>query len=163
MKVAIDYVFSKNKKIGSKVISFGTKFLQKDKSLITPSHVAILVNNRWVIEAVVNGGFRVIPYSKWLEINQELYKIAIHSDYTFDKIKAKFKALIGKKYDYAGVLYFAYRILLFVLFKLPIPKFNKLDRGNRYFCTEVVAEFTNNHNSMISPIQLLEKNKPGKS
>ena len=67
MNITLHYLFSKNEKIGSKIIRWATKHLVEAKDV--PSHVALLVNERWVFESTLFTGIRVIPYKKWLEIN----------------------------------------------------------------------------------------------
>ena len=76
------YVFSRSPKIGSKLIAWGTKFLVPEIKE-TPSHGAVLIDNRWVIESTLDSGFRVIHYSKWLEINEELFKFECTKNWTF--------------------------------------------------------------------------------
>ena len=102
MKVKIHYLFSKNKKIGSSFISWGTTHLSNRKNI--PSHIALLVNERWVFESTLDTGIRVIPYKKWLEINEEVAKIAcdlVKREYS--EIKAIYKDIQNKKYDWLGV------------------------------------------------------------
>ena len=66
-KIKVHYLFSKNKKIGSKLIAWGTAHRCDVDDV--PSHVAILVEERWVYESTLSSGVRVIPYKKWKEIN----------------------------------------------------------------------------------------------
>jgi hypothetical protein len=46
----IDYLFSKNNKIGSRLISWAAKF-ENTGLEYNPSHIAILLNDTWVIES----------------------------------------------------------------------------------------------------------------
>lgn len=154
MKTKVDYIFSKNTKIGSRLISWGTKHLANDKTRI-PSHGAILINNRWVLESTLETGVRVLTYKKWLEINQELYKIPSDiTDYTI--IKNSYKQLKNKKYDWLAVIYLTFFVLLNKYFKVDIPKQNKWQSKNNYFCLEVKGKLTNKDYSMITPVELAE-------
>lgn len=155
-KVKIDYIFSKNKKIGSWIIRKGTAFLCPDIKN-TPSHVAVLIDEKWIIESTVEHGFRFIPYKKWLEINEETHKIKCLQNWTFQKIKSLYKPLKNHKYDYLGVVYFGWRVALRKLFRVKMPKENLLDHENKYFCCEIISKMTGVSYKMTAPVQLLDK------
>jgi hypothetical protein len=148
----INILFSKNSKIGSVLISNGTSFLSNSKP--TPSHVAILIKNKWVVESTMEKGCKVIGYKEWLEKNELLYSISMHVE--FKDIKNLNKDLKNKKYDFLGVIYCGYRVLLNKLFGLTIPSKNKFHSKNRYFCCEVVGKLLNIETEMLSPVQLLD-------
>lgn len=157
MEVKIDYIFSKNKKIGSFIIRLGTYGLSKKLFKYTPSHVAILVNNKWVLESTLESGVRVISYKKWLEINEEVFKIRCDKLKDFENIKIKFKKLKNKKYDYLGILYLSWRIFLKLIFKRSIPQKNKWHKENRYFCSEVIGKIQGINYEMTSPTEIYDK------
>ena len=159
MKVKIDVLFSRNEKIGSKLISWGTSHLSSFEK--TPSHVALLINNRWVHESTLDTGIRVLTYEKWKEINEEVYKHEYPIEYSYDQIKAMYRDLKGRKYDWVGVLYFTWFVGMSKLFGGSIPKINKWEDPNKYFCCEVVGELARLEYSMTSPVQLLEGLKNG--
>lgn len=152
--VSVHYLFSRNEKIGSKIISSGTKFLNP-KIENSPSHAAVLVDNRWVIESTLESGFRVIPYKKWLAINEELYKVLCVKVWTFESIKNLYKPLKNHKYDYFGVIYFTWRVLLQKMFNIKKPKKNLFNHKDKYFCCEVVGIMNGKSYEMTSPIELL--------
>jgi len=159
MIVTIDYVFSKNSKIGSKIIRWSTKHLSNQKNI--PSHVAVLVNNRWVFESTLFTGIRIISYKKWLEINTEVNKIS-GKNMEYSKIKLIFKDLKNKKYDWLGIVYFGYRLFLNKFLNKKIPKNNKLQCDNKYFCSEAAGLIRNNNDySMSAPVQMMEDFKNG--
>mgnify|MGYP006921285106 CR=1 FL=1 len=54
----IHYLFSRNKKVGSRLISWASSFFVKDLGKNIPSHIAILIDDRFVIESVLEGGVR---------------------------------------------------------------------------------------------------------
>lgn len=153
------YLFSRNKKLGSKLIAFGSSFFKEDITELNgkiPSHVAVLINECLVIESTLSTGVRIIPYNKWLEINEELFKIKCIQSY--NDLEQKKKELLfemwGKGYDYVGILYFAKCIIKKLLFKLPLPTKNKWERENKYFCTEFAARLSGYNYSMTTPAKM---------
>lgn len=155
-KVKIHYLFSKNNKIGSRAISFCTRKLTDVPHDQVPSHVAILVNNRWVYESTFDSGIRVISYEKWLQINQEVYKVKSPKEFEYKEIKNKFKEVKAKKYDWLGAIYFGLHIIKNSIFKTPIPEKNKWASKDRYFCSEVLGHLLDEDFSMESPVQIME-------
>ena len=156
MNVKVRYIFSRNKKIGSRLISWGTKHLQPEVKP-TASHVAILVNEKYVFESTLETGIRVITYKRWKQLNEELYSVECIQDWTMQDLKDLYRPLKLKKYDYMGIVYFSYRIALNILFKKPIPKINLFNHTDRYFCCEVISEMTGVSYEMTSPVELYYK------
>jgi len=154
MDVTVDIIFSNNHKIGSKLIVWGTKHLCPTIKEI-PSHGALLINNRWVIESTLETGVRVILYTNWLKLNNEIIKIPCKSQWKYKDIKYMYKELQNKKYDYPGVIFQALCIIPNKLFHTPIPKNNILQSDNKYFCLEVIGKLTNKDYKMTTPIQLM--------
>lgn len=138
MVVSIEVVFSKNKKIGSWLIRFFTQRLTPVPFNNIPSHVALLINNRWVFESTLESGIRVIPYSEWLQKNEEMLNIP-YSKLEYSYLKEKLKPLKNKKYDVLGLVYFGYRLLLFHTIGLKPPTRNAAHISKKYFCSEVVG------------------------
>lgn len=157
MKVKIHYLFSKNEKFGSKFISWGTKHLS-DRPTI-PSHIAVLVKNRWVIEATFDKGVRIIPFKDWLKVNKVVASIPNSTGkIDFKIVKKVFKDIKEKAYDWLGVAYFGYRVALNKFFRLDIPKTNKWQSFDRYFCCEAVAKLLDLGDfSMKAPVQILDE------
>ena len=151
----VQYLFSKNKKIGSRIISWAAKF-EKLPMDDLPSHVAVLVDEQWVIESTLTTGVRIAPYDKWKEINQELHKIPC-SVFNRDSklVLSEATAVWNKKYDWSGIMYFALCYIGLILFKKPLPKQNKWQKKNKYFCTEYIGTLTGIEHSMSSPAKLL--------
>lgn len=154
MKVKIDFIFSKSSKIGSKFLSWGTRHLSKSNKDF--SHSAILVGSRWVIESTLESGVRVTPYKKWLEDKTKTFRVeGPKMDYS--EVKKEFKRIKNKGYDWIGVLYFGFFIALNKYFNKPIPKNNKWENPDKYFCTEAVSNIANLKDcSMKSPVQLID-------
>lgn len=154
MDVTIHYLFSKNKLIGSKAIIWGTKHLEPNAH-DTPSHVAILVNEKWVFESTLETGVRRISYKDWLEKNTEVAKYKCQTKRNLTEVLDYFRAIKNKKYDYLGVIYFGWRVGLNKFFKIKIPKENKWDKENAYFCCEVMGEMLGLDYQMTSPVQVM--------
>lgn len=152
--VKIKCLFSRNKLIGSRLIAWASGLLVKDLDKV-PSHAAILIelgSEKLVIESVMSQGVRIVPYHNWLQINEECYSIEIET--TKDVIQFV-KLMWGKKYDYPGILYFAWRFLLYLLFKVKFPKENKWATCSRYFCNELMGKLIDYKNySMVTPAKM---------
>jgi hypothetical protein len=150
----IDYLFSRNKKWGSRLISWAASYekLGLDKN---PSHMAVLMNDTWVLESTLNSGIRVVPYFKWKEINEELYKIPcaqMHRHST--EILEKALIIWGKKYDWIGVMFFCWSYVKLIVKNEPLPTTNKWQNKDKYFCTEYVGHLLNEDLSMKSPARI---------
>lgn len=156
-KKTVHYLFSKNSKIGSRLIRWGTAFLCPwVKYEDVPSHVAILVDGKWVLESTLTTGVRIIPYSTWKQINTEICKLQCLQEREFSNIKDFYRAIELKTYDYPGILYFSWRIILKKLFNIDLPKENKWQSDDKYFCSEVIGKMTGLDYQMTSPVQLQE-------
>jgi hypothetical protein len=150
----IDYLFSRNKKLGSKLIAWGSGLFKthiKNLNQI-PSHVAILLNDTIVIESTLTTGVRMIPYNKWKNINEELYKIPRQGK--GECIKCLLFEVWGKKYDYYGIIYFAAFMFRHLVCGAPLPEKNKWERENYFFCTEFAARLEGYNYSMTTPAKL---------
>ena len=151
----IDYLFSRNSLIGSRLICWGSAFLTEGLEKV-PSHVAILLDDSFVIESTMTSGVRVIPYNKWLEINEELYKIPTENR-TINDVKELLFEMWGKKYDKCGLFYFGWCVLKFMLFKDPIPCINRREREDYFFCTEFAGRLAGHNYSMTTPAMLCKR------
>lgn len=150
----IDYLFSRNKKIGSRAISWAASFEKTDLE-VNPSHVAVLLNDQWVIESTFTTGVRIVPYQNWLKINEELYKIPCEQNERPSwEVTDKAIHLWGKGYDWKGILYFSWVYAKLILFNKPLPKNNPWQRKYKYFCTEYVGLLVGEDYSMKSPARL---------
>ena len=153
MKVTVHYLFSRNDKIGSRVISWATAHLEDIKD--TPSHTALLINNRWVHESTLETGVRVISYEKWKKINTEVCKIESSVKRSYPIIKDMYRELRDRKYDWKGVIYQGIYIVLNKFLDKEIPEDNLMEDPEKYFCCEVVGRLTNIDYSMKAPVQLM--------
>lgn len=152
----IKFLFSKNSKIGSYIIRFGSYWIDDYGFTFnnTPSHVAILIDDTYVVESVMHGGVRIIPYNKWLEINTEIMKIK--ADNIVECPRDLMFEMWGKPYDIKGLLYFSIIILKYKLLKTPIPEKNKCEQEHAYFCTEFASRiYDGDTGSMRTPAELM--------
>lgn len=153
MIVSVEALFSSNTKIGSRLIACGTSYLAPSKPKV--SHVAILVNGRWVHESTGHTGVHVISYDKWTNVHTERARIAL-PDMEYQDLADTFRSILGKKYDYAGVIYLGLCIAANLIFGLKIPANNKWETPDKYFCLEVLGYLVNKDYDMMAPVQVLE-------
>jgi hypothetical protein len=158
MKVSVSILCSHSNHIGSKLIRLFTSFLEPQVAKIkVPSHVAILVNDRWVHESTLETGVHVISYDKWSLINKEVNRIPIE-EREYSAIKDIFRDMKNKDYDKLGIVYFGWRIFLKLLFNIAIPIVNRLQSKNKFFCSELVGRLVNQNYSMKAPVQIMADN-----
>jgi len=156
MNVTVHYLFSRRNLIGSKTISWGTKHLYPEFEK-TPSHVAILINNRWVHESTLESGVRVMSYPKWLEINEEVAKIESPEVWEYEYIKQIFWYVKNKKYDWMGIIYLGLWMIPSKLFGMRIPTKNKWETQDKYFCSEVMGRMLERNYDMRTPVDILKE------
>lgn len=159
MKVRLYYLFSKNNKIGSKIISWFSGLLVKDLEKI-PSHMAVLIEGEGSIEPLVfestlTSGVRILPYKNWLTINEECYKVPCKKEKTHAEVFSYVYKYWGRKYDWAGVAYFGWCFLKHYLFKSPFPEENAWQSDEKYFCNELGGEISGYEKySMVTPAKM---------
>lgn len=151
----VDFLFSRRDAIGSKLIAWGAKYEDLDIDKV-PSHAAILINGRFVVESTITSGVRIVPYFKWVKINEELYRIP-SDDISRDFFDNTILETWGKKYDWRGILYFACCYIRLILFKERLPLVNKWERESHLFCIELVGKLSNTYYSMTSPAKMCAK------
>lgn len=150
----VAYVASRKRKLskylGSKVISLSTSSLEPD--LEPCSHLCIILRKTLVIESTLCTGVRIIPYSEWIKENEVVYSFNKPYEHKLSQYIPKvMDRLWGKKYDRLGILYFAWRISLWLAFRIPLPKKNKWDNPDKRFCVEIFGDKL----SMVAPIQMV--------
>lgn len=152
----IHYLFSKNKKIGSFIIRLGSFLVDSYDFTFNniPSHVAVLIDETYVIESVMSGGVRIIPYNKWLEHNTQVMKIkaGCHVEHPKDLMFEMW----GKPYDKLGILRFAIDIVMSKVLCRPMPLKNKWEQEDAFFCTEFASRiYDGDSGSTRTPVQLM--------
>lgn len=160
MIVTVHALFSSSPLIGAQIISKGSAHLVPEIKP-TPSHVAMLINNRWVHESTGKNGVAVLSYDLWKTIHKEVGRVQLESR-QYQEIADKYRDIKSKKYDYLGVLFLGLSIIpTFLGFKL--PKRNLWESKDKYFCCEVLGYLTNMDYDMSTPVQIFQmlKNKYG--
>lgn len=149
----VEYVFSRNQKFGSRLIAWAASF-EKTGLEHTPSHAAVLLDETWVFESTFASGVRVVPYSKWLKFNEELYRIPCQIKRESSNILQSAAELWGRSYDWLGLAFFAWRYLGLIITGRALPSKNRWQSDSKYFCTEFIAKLTNRNFSMKSPARV---------
>jgi uncharacterized protein YycO len=152
----IHYLFSRRNKIGSKLIAWGSKYENLGIEEL-PSHTAILMNDKLVVESVLGKGVRIVPYNNWKKINEEMYKIPCSQEVRSSKeITDEVERIWGKKYDWRGILFFAWSFIKLILFKTKLPEKNEWQRDGYFFCSELVGRISGVNYEMTTPAKLLK-------
>ena len=151
----LDYLFSRSNQIGSKIICWAGSYEQLPHlNNGIPSHGAVLLDDTWVFESTMLGGVRVIPYSEWLKINEQLYKIPCTEPRHADEVLELAASLWGSGYDFAGISFFAWRYLGLIILERPLPSVNRWQNPFKHFCTEFMAKLWRKNLSMHSPARV---------
>ena len=151
----IEYLFTKSRnfKVGSSLISWGTGKLHPQ--LKPCSHVGLKLGPL-IIESTLTSGVQIVPYLDWIKHQEVVYAFKCPTERkAIDVIDKVFKSSWGKSYDYLGILYFTWRMLGFILFKRPLARKNRWQSNKRYFCVEIIERITGQSYQMTSPIQLV--------
>ena len=159
----VEYLFtvSKKKKAwGSKLISWSTGKLHPE--IDGCSHVAIRMGDL-VLESTLSRGVDIVPYSIWIKNHRVVHAFECSVDRNITSmINTGLKYTYDKGYDYMGILFFAWRMLGFLLFKKSLPVVNRWHSDNKFFCVEVIGKVIGEDYQMMSPIQLVYKFKKSK-
>lgn len=163
----VDYLFSKNNRWGSRLISWASTYekldnIDKDK---VPSHVAVLLNDKFVIESVMSGGVRMIPYSQWQIKNTEVYRVrCIQDDRPSKEVFDHLARVWGKPYDWRGILYFGYAFIRFIIgIDKQLKQHNPWQRDSHFFCTEFAGRLSGQDHHMTSPAKMCDSFLEGDS
>lgn len=125
-------VWTKNNKVGSRLIRWGTDS--------DTSHFSIVFADHIVLEAKspVVGLDWLGSFVKRQQIVHMLApKIPFTLDEEFEIIEPIINDVIGKPYDYKGLIYLGWRVALKKAFKIPLPAYNKWNNKRQYFCVEL--------------------------
>lgn len=163
----VDYLFSNNSKLGSKLISWASSkedhvmydfdALGLDRAKI-PSHAAVLLNEQLVVESTLSTGVRIIPYKQWKDRNNEIAKVPCFKQFlNSNEVLEHMLYLWGKSYDWKGLCFFALCFLKLIIFKKAIPNTNSWEHPLKYFCTEYVANLEDIDAAMMSPAKMMIK------
>jgi hypothetical protein len=106
------------------------------------SHMAIVFDDKLVFHSNFKG-----VHIEWFETfkksNEIVFEICI--DMNLDQEEKLYQRIItaydGKSYDYMGLLYLVYKMVMNKGFKTPLPTDNKWASNNNYFCIELLSLF----------------------
>lgn len=161
MKHNFVHGYSKSQKIGSKLIRWGTKD-NGETSQEVPSHYFIVFFRKIVIESKLESGVRVTYWGAFQQKNTIVkLLVPIGEQEKREKTGNMFKGLLeksyGRPYDYMGVLYFAYRIILKKMFGWSMPEKNYWESPDKFFCDEIFSIVSGRDMSMKSPNDLMKE------
>lgn len=157
MKEPVSFLYTNNSKCGSRLISWATRD-HGQRTEDTPSHFSILLFDWIVIESTLARGVEPKLYSKFKEQNKLIAKFVP----TADKRDA---AKIAKKvaddnnnagYDFLGALYLGWHSLMRFYFDRKIPKVNKFENADLFFCNEIYKDLYGGDVSMKHPNWLMK-------
>ena len=149
-------LFSYNNKLGSKIIRVASALFDSSglRYCDIPSHTAILMHGTFVVESVMHGGVRIIPYDVWKQKNTEIASLPVEE--FKEPVVTLISEMWGRKYDFVGLMYFVYAVLASKLFKKQIPTQNPFESDNKFFCVELVGRCLGIPNySTTTPAELM--------
>lgn len=127
------------RKIGSQLIRWG---LGEDCSHYALQFYCDRGDDALVIESRFPGGVRVRSRKRFLENNEVVHSMKIpFSKETEDKLFfTACQRLLGIKYDWPAIAYFAFAVLLHKASfrKMPLPKKNPWGHDNMTYCNEIL-------------------------
>ena len=155
-KVKVQYLFSNSPLIGSRAIIWGSNHIYDLDTVDIPSHVAILIDEKWVLESTLSTGVRIEGYNKWLSHNNEVAKIDCSEEFRYwEDVKEMFKETKEQKYDWAGVAYLGIWLAINKATGLKLPSDNAIHNEDKYFCCEVMAKMTGLDYQMAPPVKVM--------
>lgn len=159
-KQPIQFIYSSNNKIGSKLIRFATR--EKDQLLCeVPSHFSILIWEWIIIESTVLYGVEPKLYAKFKDHNKIIAAFAPKYDQktATDIAKRVAESNRNASYDLAAALYLGVYEILNYYFGVAIPEKNRFDNSKDFFCNEIYRDLYGGDVSMKHPNALLKEMK----
>jgi hypothetical protein len=157
MKEPISFLYTNNKRCGSKLISWATRDHGQLVSE-TPSHFSILLYDWLVIESTIAYGLAPKLFAKFKEHNTIIAQFAPKTDKkrAVEIAKNMANRNHSAKYDYAGALYLGWHAMMRFNFKRPLPKTNRFDSAKDFFCNEIYKDLYGGDVSMKHPNWLMK-------
>ena len=154
----IKFIFSNKDRTASKLIRWGTKHEWQDIS-DCPSHLSFLFFDTFIVESTLKSGVRINYYPSFKKENKIVacFKHRVppaNEDQVFKRMLDRHH---GSEYDDMAILYFAWRVLLKKIFKIPLPEKNKWQNAEEWFCNEMFNFITGKDHSMESPNTLMDE------
>ncbi len=155
----IKYLFTRSNLIGSRLISYGTKYdFQKTEE--APSHFAILFFDRIILHSNFANGVHLDSFYRFKQKNQVVCAVRrekcemgrIECMLLFDQLDRR---AMSAEYDWPAILYFIWRIFLKWFLNKPMPDKNKWESENKWFCNELFEIIFRDDLSMKTPNDLM--------
>jgi len=128
-------LFSKNNRIGSKLIRWGS---ESDSS-----HFAVEFDGCVILQSNIANGVNLTSTNEFLKHNEIVHEVVFNIPTAMEEEiwQPLIKRLPGVvQYDYSGLLYWAWVVAKHRLFNTPIPDVNKWGDPKKYMCVEVASE-----------------------
>ncbi len=148
-------VFSNNKKIGSKIISWGSSKGGNSESI--PSHMSFVFFDTFVYESRLESGVAVNVWDEFKEENRivKSYDMELNPKMAGRLYRELFKRSYRKKYDWKAVLYLAWAQFKWKFFGRLKPKQNPWNTEDKYYCNELYSFINYGDLSMVTPYELM--------
>ena len=152
----IKFLYTKNSKIGSKLIRFASKY-RGQKIDDVPSHFSILIYEWLVIESTLGAGVKIGFIGDFLPKHDVLacFRPKNNQREYFQRTKSMTSRIYNKSYDFMGAIYLGFFQMLNTHFGVKMPERNKFDSANRYFCNELYGYISGKDMSMEHPNSLM--------
>lgn len=153
----VQFVYSNNKLIGSKIISWSCR---DHGQLVdeTPSHFSILLWDWIIIESTMLYGVRPKLYSTFKDHNKILARFVPkeNSHTVFNVAKDMANSARNYKYDFLGAIYVGWCSVRRFYFNKKIPATNKYQNARKVFCNEIYGLMYGGDVSMKHPNWLMK-------
>ena len=127
------------------------------------SHVAVELDNGFVVHAHLLGGLRIDWGRDFRRNNQVVIELGADNIPERETVQALLDAHAGSGYDYWAFAYFGWRALLRKCFGIPFPRENKWARRHAFLCTEWLSVLIfRQERAMITPYELLKELSDGR-
>ena len=150
-------LFTKNNKIGSRLIMWGTEG--------DCSHFAVEFDDCVVLQSTMHQGVSLTSKNEFIKKNEIVHEIKFNTTLENEELvwKPLVKRLAGNvEYDFPALVYWCWCIIKHRIFGSPIPLINKWGDPRKFMCIELSSElpdwiFNNlkpEHLDIISPTAL---------
>lgn len=128
-------LFTKNNKIGSKLIRWGTEG--------DCSHFSVEFDGTVILQSIMDGGVGITSTDHFLKHNDIVHELKF--DLPLQDEEAIWKPLVKKlvgnsSWDFKAGLYWALQVIKHRITGSEYPKNNKWDDAKKYMCVEVAKE-----------------------
>lgn len=130
------HLFTKSKKIGSKIISWG---LNQDCSHYALQFFEWKGDESLVVESRWPHGIRIVRYKDFLAHNTIVHELWCNTELNDGILFPEVcRRLLGVKYDVAAMAYWFVVRLRQIWFGTPLPKYNRWGSDTHAYCCEIL-------------------------